>query len=138
MADLNRQLIGISQKTEKVKDDLIILLREYEGLYHEANGIYLTEKLSSNNGGLEDFYMLLQTIRRNRDVVGSILKGLSNIRPTEKFKFIEEEEVPVPQPKKKKKRNYIEVPSTPEIGKASVDIADLIMEGAKEPEVING
>ena len=138
MADLNKQLVGMSQKTVKIRDDLISLLREYEGLYHEANGIYLTERLSSNNGGLEDFYMLLQTIRRNRDVVGSVLKGLSNIRPTEKFKFIEEE---TPSPKKppqkeKKKKNYLEVPVS-EVGEAS-DLADLIMEDAKEPEVTHG
>ncbi|MBE3086160.1 MAG: hypothetical protein IMZ64_08085 [Bacteroidetes bacterium] len=136
MADLNRQLIGISQKTARLKDDLVALLREYEGIYHEANGVYLTEKVSSNNGGLEDFYILLQTIRRNRDVVGSVLKGLSNIRPTEKFKFIEEEIQPKKLPPKKK-RNYTEV-SSAGVDEAPPDLADLIMEDVKVPEVTNG
>jgi hypothetical protein len=135
MADFNRQLIGISQKTTRLKDDLMALLREYEGFYHEANGLYLSEKLASNAGDLGDFYMLLQTIRRNRDIVGSVLKGLTNIRPTEKFRFIEEESIPkkVPQ-KEKKKKNYMEVPAGIE---ASTDLADLIMEDAKEPEVFS-
>jgi hypothetical protein len=112
MADLNRQLINVTQKTSRLKDDLIGLLREYEGLFHEANGIYMTERLSSDNTGLEDFYMLLQTIRRNRDLIGSVLKGLSSIRPTDKFRFIEEDvSKPKPAPKKERKmKGYIEVP----------------------------
>ena len=91
MSDLNKTLAKIQSDTQRIKLDIIELVRNYEGIYNEANGIYLSEKVASGSEGLEDFYKLVSTIRRNRDVVGSLLKGLNNIRPTEQFRFIEEE-----------------------------------------------
>jgi hypothetical protein len=111
------------------------LLRDYEGLYHESNGLYLSEKLASNDEGLEDFYVLLQTIRRNRDIVGSVYKGLNGIRSTDRFKFVEEE-VPKkkiePKKQQRKSKKYIEVPPPP-----MVEITPVV-ELQKEPEVTNG
>lgn len=136
MADLNRQLIGVTQKTSRLKDDLIALLRDYEGLFHEANGLYLAEERTSDNAGLEDFYMLIQTIRRNRDLIGSVLKGISNIRPTDRFKFVEED-IPEPKlkpkttPKKEKKmKGYMDVSPI----EGTVSLRDV----KEESGVING
>jgi hypothetical protein len=135
MADLNRQLININQKTARLKEEIMSLLRDYEGLYHESNGLYLSEKLASNDEGLEDFYVLLQTIRRNRDIVGSVYKGLNGIRSTDRFKFVEEE-VPKkkiePKKQQRKSKKYIEVPPPP-----MVEITPVV-ELQKEPEVTNG
>jgi len=140
MADLNRQLINISEKTARLKEDIISLLRDFERLYGESNSIYISEKISSNNEGLEDFYILLQTIRRNRDIVGSVFKGLGGIRSTERFKFVEEdiaekkkEKERKEKLKKKKPKGHIEVPPPPQVEIAPVDLQDV-----REPEVKNG
>lgn len=139
MADLNRQLINVTQKTSRLKDDLIALLRDYEGLFHETNGIYMTERMSSDNSGLEDFYMLIQTIRRNRDLIGSVLKGLSSIRPTDRFKFVEEEYTPQPKPfskpvsrKERKTKSYMDV--SPVVEAEAPSLQDF----TEKPGVING
>ena len=136
MADLNRQLINVSQKTARLKEEIFSLLREYEGLYGESNNLYLSEKISSNNEGLDDFYILLQTIRRNRDIVGSVFKGLNGIRSTDRFKFVEED---IPKREKEKKerkqkpiKGKIEVPDPQMV----VPPADL--QNTQEPEVTNG
>ena len=135
--DLNRQLININQKTARLKEEIMSLLRDYEGLYHESNGLYLSEKLASNDEGLDDFYILLQTIRRNRDIVGSLYKGLNGIRSTDRFKFVEEDvsEKKKPEPKKQRKvKGHIEVPTPPMV--EITPVADL--QNTKEPEVTNG
>lgn len=138
MADLNRQLISVSQKTARLREEILSLLRDYEGLYGESNTLYLSEKVSSNNEGLDDFYILLQTIRRNRDIVGSVFKGLNGIRSTDRFKFVEEEILPKKKEKEKKERKqkpikgHIEVPD-PQLMAPPADL-----QNTKEPEVTNG
>ena len=144
MADLNRLLVNVSQKTAHLREEFLSLLREYEGLYGESNNLYMTEKMASNNDGLDDFYVLVQTIRRNRDIVGSVLKGLNGIRPTDRFKFVEEEiiakkiekkekEKKEEKLKQKKIKKYIEVPLIPAVESAPVNL-----QNTKEPEVKNG
>jgi hypothetical protein len=102
--DLNKTLSSLQDKSKKIKEELKNFLISYEDLFREVNGIYLHEKMaSSSNEGLDDFYHLLQTIRRNRDVAGSLLRGFYGIRPMDKFKFVEED-VPEEKPKKKPKQ----------------------------------
>jgi hypothetical protein len=94
----------------------------------------LSEKISSNNEGLDDFYSLLQTIKRNRDIVGSVFKGMNGIRSTDRFKFVEED-IPKKKEKEKKQKSikgHIEVPD-PQLVVPSVDL-----QNTKEPEVLNG
>ena len=103
MANLNKTLSDLQDRSKRIKEELKSFLMDYEGFFREVNGIYLHEKMaSSSNEGLDDFYHLLQTIRRNRDVAGAMLKGFSSLRPVDKFKFIEED-VPEQKPPKKKK-----------------------------------
>ena len=66
----------------------------------------LTEERTASGGmtGLEDFYRMVQTIRRNRDVVGSTLRGLANLRPLAGFQVIEEE---IMEQKKTKEREVL-------------------------------
>ena len=56
--------------------------------------------------GLEAFYLAVQTVRRNRDVIMSLAKGLKSLRPLANFKFVEEEIDPphVARAKKKKEK----------------------------------
>jgi len=92
MADLNLMLNDVFKESTKVKDDLVNFLKNYERLHYEANKVYLNEKLAAGSTeGLEEFHKLVQVIRRNRDVVGSVMKGFSNIKSVEKYKFIEED-----------------------------------------------
>ena len=101
MPDLNKSLAHLQNKSHKIKEELKGLLIDYENIFREINGIYLNEKMASKSiEGLEDFYHLLQTVRRNRDVIGSLMKGFSGMRSMDKFKFIEED---VPEEPKKKK-----------------------------------
>lgn len=106
MADLNNNLDGLQKRSHKVREELKNLLMDYEGLFREVNGIYLNEKMSSSNDDLSDFYHLLQTIRRNRDVMGSLMKGFASLRPMDKFRFVEED-VPEVRPKKEKKKEHV-------------------------------
>jgi hypothetical protein len=53
--------------------------------------------------GLEEFRRLILLIKRNRDVVASLLRGTTNFRPLSNFIFIEEE-VPRSIPRKKAKK----------------------------------
>jgi hypothetical protein len=139
MADFNRQLINVSQKTARLKEELLSLFRDYEKLYGESNNLYLSEKVASNNEGLDDFFILLQTLRRNRDIIGSVFKGLHGIRPTERFKFVEEDIAEKKEKEKKEKiklnkkiKGHIEVPVLPG------EIAPANLQDIREPEVVNG
>jgi hypothetical protein len=52
--------------------------------------------------GLEDFYRMIQTIRRNRDVIGSLVRGVINLRSLKEFKVVEEDDTVEKKPRKKK------------------------------------
>lgn len=106
MPDLNTLMTNVQKKSGDLHKHLQSLLIEYEELYRESNNRFTRERLETGGiGGLEDFYRLVQIIRRNRDVVGSLTRGLRNIRSMDKFKFVEQDipEEPV-KPKKKKER----------------------------------
>lgn len=132
MADFNRLLIDLQNKSEKLKGDLRGLLGEYDSLFREANAIYIKQRMDSGNEGLEDFNRLLYIIRRNRDVVGSLMQGAKNIRPTGQFKFIEddmESKKSPAQPRRQRKNLNVEPPS---------ELADIEAPDEKELEVLNG
>jgi hypothetical protein len=103
MPDLNT-LMAVAQKDSKeIETQLKRLMANYEELYRFGNKQYVEERtVSGSMEGLEDFYILVQTLRRNRDVIGSLIRGIGNLRNLSKFKFVEQD-VPVAKPKKKKK-----------------------------------
>ena len=105
MPDLNKNMIEIQDKTIRMKKEIRDLLMQWDGLFREVNTVYMGEKLSSSSTeGLEDFYRCVQTIRRNRDVLGSLVKGFNNIRSLDKFKFVEEDTPKETAPKKAKEK----------------------------------
>ncbi len=65
--------------------------------------------------GLEQFHRLIQIIRRNRDVAGSLVRGISNLRSMSDFKFVEEDipKKPLAKPKRAKKRKAPKAPPPP-------------------------
>jgi hypothetical protein len=80
-------------RSERVSRELKGLLTSYESLYREANMTFMSERAASGTlDGLEDFYRLVNIIRRNRDVAGSLVRGLRSLRAMDKFRFVEEEE----------------------------------------------
>ena len=112
--DLNRNMQSLQDRFLKVKSELKDLLVGYEELHHEINKLYVRElSASKTSEGLEDFYRLLQTIRRNRDVTGSLYRGSQGLRPVDKFSFVEEDipAEPVKKEKKKKEPEYAELAS---------------------------
>ena len=134
MADFNQQLIALQHKSARMQTDLVALLKDYEGLFHEANGVFISQKMASGTDGLEEFHKFLLIIRRNRDLIGSLIQGSKGLRPTGHFRFIEEEfsqekrkETPA-QIRSKKKKSQAQTA-------APVEFKDI---EAPEPEVVNG
>jgi hypothetical protein len=98
--DMNKSLKGLQDRFSKIKNELRTLLDDYDGMFREVNKVYIDEKTASGTtAGLEEFYRLIQVMRRNRDVIGSLVRGSNGLRPIDKFKFVEEN---VPEIKKKK------------------------------------
>jgi len=92
MPDLNRMLQEVQRQSSEINDKTKNLLGLYENLLREGNRVLAEERTASgSNLGLEDFIRLMQIIRRNRDVIGSLIRGGSNLRPMAAFKFIEED-----------------------------------------------
>jgi len=100
--DLNRIMDSIQKDSKDLETQMQTLLEKYEEFYREGNRQYMQERAASESmEGLEDFYLLVQTTRRNRDVFGSLLRGIKGLRNLSKYKFVEEA-IPVTKPKKKK------------------------------------
>jgi len=134
----------MQNRSGKIKDDVMHLLRDYDGLLHEANGIYMTQRLDSGPQGLDDFYRLIQIIKRNRDVIGSVARGIDNVRSTDKFKFIEEDAENLSERKREPPKSSTRVkkpkPSPVLSGgsEASPLIEDIEVQQTAQPEVNNG
>lgn len=111
MPDLNRLIIEIERDSQEIKVKLSNLFKKYENLYRDGNRQFRIEKTASAGSmdGLEEFRRLISLVKRNKDVVASIMRGVTSFRILSNFKFIEEE-VKVPKPILKKKRS-----STPKI-----------------------
>lgn len=115
MADLNKIMIDIQRKSSDIENSIKELFTKYEILYREGNKIFHRERIAVGSmEGLESFYRLIQVIRRNRDVIGSLLRGVNNLRSISDFKFVEEEisqkteKKPVKRKKKSVKAELIE------------------------------
>ncbi len=113
MPDMNRTVQELQERFSRLKTELRKLLEDYDGTFREINAMYMDERMASGSmEGLEGFYRLLQIMRRNRDVIGSLVRGSQGIRPVDKFKFVEED---VPEPKAEKKK-----PRPPKQNSASI------------------
>lgn len=106
MPDLNKQIIDIEKDRNEIRYKLSELFIKYENLYREGNSQFNSERSASAGSmeGLEEFRRLILIIKRNKDVVASLLRGTTNFRPLSNFKFVEEE-IPRSVPKKKVRRN---------------------------------
>lgn len=132
MPDLNTLMTNVQKKGLDLQNQLQDLLIQYDELYRESNNRFMSERLSAGTmNGLEDFYHLVQIIRRNRDVVGSLSRGLRNIRAMNKFKFVEQDVPEAPKPKKEKKSRKKKV-------KEFVMPPEEIIEAASVEETIDG
>lgn len=111
MADLNKNLENLQDRFYKIRDELKTLLRDYDEMFHEVNASYMEERMASErefrdtrkiDSSIEDFYRLLLIMRRNKDVIGSLVRGTNNMRPVDRFKFVEEEreQTRIKKPKK--------------------------------------
>jgi hypothetical protein len=117
MPDLNRLISDIEKSSSEIKVKLSELFINYENLYREGNNQLRTERTASAGSmeGLEEFRRLILYVRRNKDVVASLMRGITNLKVISTFKFIEEEvEIPKPELKPKLKSKEIKS-STPNI-----------------------
>ena len=119
MADLNMLMADVQNNSTKLKKDLGNLLKRYELLYKEANRQFMAERIASGSmDGLEDFYKLVNTIRRNKDVAGSLLRGINNLRALDRFEFVEEDVEEEPPQKRDKSKELVVNPQ--EISEISI------------------
>ena len=103
-SDLNKMMVDVYKDSSDIEKSMRHLLNKYDILYRESSRQYFEERHASGSAqDLGDFYRLVQTLRRNRDVMGSLVRGISNLRSLSGFKFVIEEvsEKPVVQAKKK-------------------------------------
>lgn len=109
--DLNKMVVDIQKGCSELDNRLKKVFGKYEDLYREANRHFVNERTSSGSiKGLEDFYHMVQMIRRNRDVVGSLVRGVASLRSLKEFTIIEED-VPERAPAKKpRKKRTVHVP----------------------------
>jgi len=104
MPDLNKMMSDVQKESATAEKQIKRLLESYSNLCREGTQLFRSERLATGNmGGLEDFYMFVQILKRNRDVIGSLLRGFGNLRSTDRFKFVEEDFSDIPKTKKKKK-----------------------------------
>jgi len=90
-ADLNRMMVDAHDASTALERDMRRLLGQYENLYRESYRQFLEERHASDSQDLDNFHRLVQTVKRNRDVVGSLLRGINNLRSLSGFQVIEEE-----------------------------------------------
>jgi hypothetical protein len=105
MPDLNKLITDVEKESKDIKGKLSKLFEKYEDLYRDGNRQFRTERTASAGSmdGLEEFRHLILLVKRNKDVVASLMRGIMNLKIISNFKFIEEEvEVPKPKPKKRK------------------------------------
>ena len=92
-SDLNKKMREALKMGSSVKGGLKNLLYIYEYLLKEGNHILLRERMASTSPGeLEDFVRLMHLIKRNRDILGALNKGITNIRDLSEFSFVESDE----------------------------------------------
>ena len=107
--DLNKALSDVVARGNEIKTRLGELLGIYEDIFRQSNRILADERDNIPQGDvraaseLDDFHRLVQTVRRNRDVVGSMLRGVAGLRPLAEFKFVETPDAPKEQTEKEKK-----------------------------------
>lgn len=110
MPDLNDLMTAVQKRGSDIQKQVHDLLVDYEELYRQSNNRFMQERTASGNfEGLDDFHRLVQILRRNRDVVSSLFRGIRNIRSLEKYRFVEEEieeakEAKAKEAKSKKRR----------------------------------
>ena len=127
MADLNDLRDKILGKSSEIENTMKSLYNDYEIMYREGFKELSASRNASGGSmeGLEEFYLVVQTARRNRDVVTSLLKGLKSLRPIDKFQFIEEE-----VPKIATKHKPKETKTT-----TNLDLHEIVLEEPKQTEV---
>lgn len=87
---------GLSIKALELQKRADRCLKELYGVYQELSresGSEFNEQLLDNKGkitGLEDFYQMTQTIKKNSQLIGSSLGILSKVGDISNFKITEE------------------------------------------------
>jgi hypothetical protein len=133
--DLNQIISEIKKTSTDVERKLKDFFGKYDSFYREAQHQFEGERISSGSTkGLEDFYRLVQTVRRNRDVVGSLIRGMDNLRPITEFRWVEEDIPEVKQAKPKRIKPLEGVTLVEDTKDISVPELISAVEKAKEEE----
>jgi hypothetical protein len=75
--------------------DLKEILDLYENFHREGNKTLIDEKrVAGNLEGLDEFVRLLALAKRNKDVMGALVRGIKGARPLSGFRFVEQDVTP--------------------------------------------
>jgi hypothetical protein len=97
MKDIN----GLATKALELNKKVERSLKELYGTYQELSKVAsaaFNEQLVENKGkisGLEDFYQMTQTIKKNNQLVGASLGAMSRVGDISDFKITVEESKPI-------------------------------------------
>jgi hypothetical protein len=141
-SDLNKMLESILKDSSDAEETLRILLGKYDELYRESNRQFNQERYEAGpTADLNDFYRLVQTLRRNRDVVGSLVRGINNLRSLSGFQFIEEDvpEKTTPRRPPTQPGNSTGVPIQPDTsGPVQAEQLQTVLQDIVEPVPVEG
>lgn len=101
MADVETMLKAVQGQSEQIHAQLTDLLGKYEDLHRESSNLLTTERMKTSPAEmheLDNMYFMVMCVRRNRDIVGSMLRGVGSLRSLSEFKVVEED---VPETKTK-------------------------------------
>jgi hypothetical protein len=131
-SDLNKMMSDVLKDSSEIEKNMRHLLSKYDNLYRESYRQFMEERHASGPAqDLGDFYRLVQTLKRNRDVVGSLMRGINNLRSLSGFKFVIEEDIEKPVAKKMLKNTKIS--SVPDAERMQE-----VLQGAMESQVAEG
>ena len=115
MPDLNKLMESVRSSTDNAKSSVEKLMVSYDALLRECNTQYMAERMASSGEVDRDFYNLLHLIKRNRNVVGSLMRGVRGIRNLNGYRFIEEDTPNKKSGVDKKALSEVTVPQQPAI-----------------------
>jgi hypothetical protein len=94
MAELTDMLADVQHRGVQIRKSLTDLLKVYDEFYKEGSRVLNQERVASDGkmAGLEEFYRFVQTVRRNKDVIGSMVRGIANLRPLSGFEVVVEDD----------------------------------------------
>lgn len=125
MPDLNKTMVAVQKESKELEQRLKRLYSKYENLHKDGHRNLTHEKnVSGSMEGLESFQHLVLILRRNRDIIRAMLRGVKSLRPIADFRFIEEDVESISQSQKKSLKKHSKIKSIKKHSKIKNSVSD--------------